>query len=436
MEIITTHKGTDFDALASLVAATLIYPDAVPVLPKNINANVRAFMSIHKDLFKMLHPREISMDEVTRLIVVDAGSWNRLEGFNALKEKKARGELSIHIWDHHAPGDMDADEVHNERLGAGVTLLVNEFEKRRTILTPMLATLFLIGIYEDTGNLSFPSTTAEDARAVAWLLDRKADLNVAAQFRRQVYGEEQKEVLFTMMQNPKREKVSGYSLSFGSSVIDGHVPNLSVVVNMYLDLESTDAAFGIFYDEDGGKCMIIGRSKSDSLNVGKLMRHLGGGGHPGAGSAQFKSDFFNPDAVIEMITNFIQTQQTSSVRLGDIMSFPVVSVETTDTMEFLGVLLRQKGCTGVPVTDNGKVVGVISRRDFKKIRKDAQLQAPVKAFMTPSVVEIDANRSPLEAARLMIKHDIGRVPVVEDGKMIGIVTRTDVMRYYYDLVPD
>lgn len=36
----------------------------------------------------------------------------------------------------------------------------------------------------------------------------------------------------------------------------------------------------------------------------------------------------------------------------------------------------------------------------------------------------------------MIKHDIGRVPVVEDGQMIGIVTRTDVMRYYYDLVPD
>jgi CBS domain-containing protein len=36
----------------------------------------------------------------------------------------------------------------------------------------------------------------------------------------------------------------------------------------------------------------------------------------------------------------------------------------------------------------------------------------------------------------MIKHDIGRLPVVEDGKIIGIVTRSDVMRYWYDLVPE
>ena len=433
MEIVTTHKGSDFDALASLVAATLIYPDAVPVLPKSVNANVRAFMSIHKDLFDMLHPREINLEDVTRLIVVDAGSWSRLEGFAPLKE---RSDLSIHIWDHHAPGDMVADELHNEGLGAGVTLLVAELEKRRTVLTPMLATLFLLGIYEDTGNLSFPATTPEDARAVAWLLDRKADLNVVAQFRRQVYGEEQKSLLFEMMKKPLRKKVNGYTLSFAASEIRGYVPNLSVVVNMFLDLESSDAGFGIFYDEEGGKCMVIGRSKSDSLDVGKLMRNLGGGGHPGAGSAQFKSDFYNPDAVFEMIINLIETEQTSSVRLGDIMSFPVVSVEASTSMEDLGILLRQKGCTGVPVTDNGKVVGVISRRDFKKLRKKAQLKFPVKAYMTPSVIQIGADRSPMEAARLMIKHDIGRVPVVEEEQMIGIVTRTDVMRYYYDLVPD
>lgn len=433
MQIVTTHKGADFDALASLIAATMIYPDAVPVLPKSVNANVRAFMAIHKDLFGILHPREINLDEVTQLIVVDTNSWKRLDGFSALKDRE---DLIIHIWDHHQGGDIHADEVHNEGYGSAVTHLILELEARRMVLTPILATLFLIGIYEDTGSLTYPSTTPEDARAVAWLLDRKADLNVLSRFLKQAYGEKQKSVLFEMMKSPDRRKVNGYTLSFASVPIDGHVANLSVVVNMFLDLENSDAAFGVFYDEEGGKCMIIGRSKAEHLDMGRLMRNLGGGGHPGAGAAQFKSDFHNPDAVFTMLSNLIENDQISSVQLGDIMSFPVVSVETTTPMEALGELLRERGCTGVPVTDQGKLVGVISRRDFKKLRKETQLKSPVKAYMTPSVVEIEAEKSPLEAARLMIKHDIGRVPVVDNGEMIGIVTRTDVMRYYYDLIPD
>jgi hypothetical protein len=50
MQIITTHKGTDFDAAASVLAAKILYPEAVAVLPKSLNPNVRAFLSNHKDL--------------------------------------------------------------------------------------------------------------------------------------------------------------------------------------------------------------------------------------------------------------------------------------------------------------------------------------------------------------------------------------------------
>ena len=48
----------------------------------------------------------------------------------------------------------------------------------------------------------------------------------------------------------------------------------------------------------------------------------------------------------------------------------------------------------------------------------------------------EAGRSPIQAARLMAKHDIGRLPVVESGRVIGIVTRSDTMRYLYDLLPE
>ena len=51
MQIITTHKGTDFDAAAAVLTAKILYPEAIAVLPKSLNPNVRAFLSIHKNLF-------------------------------------------------------------------------------------------------------------------------------------------------------------------------------------------------------------------------------------------------------------------------------------------------------------------------------------------------------------------------------------------------
>jgi CBS domain-containing protein len=99
-------------------------------------------------------------------------------------------------------------------------------------------------------------------------------------------------------------------------------------------------------------------------------------------------------------------------------------------------VLRQKGCTGLPVIDDDVLRGVISRRDFKRVRKNNQLTAPVKAFMSTSVFTIAPDKTPSQAVALMIKHDIGRLPVVEDHKVIGIVTRSDAMLYFYDLLPE
>ena len=79
---------------------------------------------------------------------------------------------------------------------------------------------------------------------------------------------------------------------------------------------------------------------------------------------------------------------------------------------------------------------MISRRDFKRVRKEKQLSAPVKAFMTTKVLTIPPGKSPAQAVGLMVKHDIGRLPVVKNGEVIGIVTRSDAMLYFYDLLPE
>jgi len=116
MKIVTTHNGSDFDALASLIAATLIYPDARPVLPGNINENLKPFLAIHKDLFEFYTPAEINLDMVDTLVVVDTHSWGRLDSRLAVLKKKPG--LDIIAWDHHMEGDMAVTEPHIKETGA------------------------------------------------------------------------------------------------------------------------------------------------------------------------------------------------------------------------------------------------------------------------------------------------------------------------------
>jgi tRNA nucleotidyltransferase (CCA-adding enzyme) len=432
MRIITTHKNTDFDALASMVAATVLYPGAVCVIPKTVNPNVKAFISIHKDILDLHSPEEIDLGKVTSLVVVDTNSWSRLDRMNALSK---RDDLEVIVWDHHkGSGDIKATSSCQEETGANITLMVRNLKKGRKGITPIQATLFLTGLYEDTGNLTFPSTTAEDAYAAGFLLEKKADINVIGNFLRQAYGEKQKNILFQMLQNANREKINGHSVSINKIEIDGHVNSLAVVVGMYREILNVDAAFGIFTGRDRDRCMVIARSNSDSIDVGSIMRSMGGGGHPGASSAMLKS--VNPDAVEEWIRELIEGNQQASVQISDIMSFPVFTVDSDTSMDKVALVLKEKGCTGLPVVEGDKLVGIISRRDFKKIKRESQLKAPVKAFMNTNVMTIEPGKSPIQAARLMVKHDIGRLPVVEDGRIIGIITRSDSMLYFYDMLPD
>ena len=432
MQIITTHKGADFDAAASVMAAKILYPEAVAVLPKSLNPNVKAFLSIHKDVFDARTPHEIEPQEVMRLIVVDTNRWDRLEQTDRLKKSK---NLEIFLWDHHlSEGDIEATWKCEGAVGANITLLIRGIKQQNIELTPIQATLFLAGLYEDTGNLTFPATTAEDALAAAYLLQQGADLSVLSSFLKPAYGVGQRKVLTRMLQSVEKKRIGGYQFSFNQVNIDGYVNNLAVVVGMYREIVNVDVAFGIFVHKERGNIIVIGRSGTNGLNVGKIMRALGGGGHPAAGSALIKS--VDPDAVEQMIVKLISGNQPTSIQISDLMSYPVVTVSPETRMKEVYTVLREKGHMGIPVMDDGRLVGIISRRDFWRARKKSALNAPVRAFMTRDVVTIKPGRNPKQAPHLMIQHDIGRLPVVDNGRVIGIVTRSDTMRYLYDLLPE
>ena len=431
MNVVTTHRNTDLDGLASVVAGTLLYPEAVPVLSKQINPNVKFFLTAHKRLIDIKTVNEIDLDQIETLIVVDTNQWKRLDGLGKLKNKPG---LAIDLWDHHAAeGDIEACRANQETLGANITAMVEEIKKRKIEISPVMATLFLAGIYEDTGNLTFGSTTPRDVYAAGYLLECKADLDIVSSLMGSaIFNRNQKKILFEMLQNVKTVTVNGYAISINIQPIEGHVDTLAQVVQKYAETIGVDAAFGIF-PQNEERCIVIGRSKRDGPNMSIIMGHLGGGGHPSAGSALLKS--VPPRSIERLILDLIENYNQSSIRISDLMSFPVLAVSPDIKMKTLRTLLRKNSFKGTPVLDDGKLVGMITRTHFKKLRREDQWEAPVKAFMARDIVTIEPGMSPMQAVRKIITKKVGHLPVIENDQVIGIVTRSDLMVYFYDQLP-
>lgn len=442
MQIVTTHKNTDFDGLASMIAATVLYPGLVAACPKNVNPNVHRFLSLHKTAFELVLIKEVPVERIKRLVVVDTNQWRRLDRAEQLRERK---DMELFLWDHHiGVGDIEPTWQCVEKIGATITLLLREIQARKVALTPLQATLFLLGIYEDTGQLTFNSTTPEDIRTAAFLLEQGADLSIAVDFLNMAYGEVQKKVLFRLMRDAVLHEIKGKQVGLGVVEINKHA-ELAMVVQLYAKLVDADAVFVIFInvgDENGkngrndkNRLFVIGRSSVPEINVHTILQRFGGGGHPGAGSATITDARMTAGLVRQKLIAALHEIQRGGASVADMMSFPVTTVAPDTPMHEVKRIMEEEKIRGIIVAEENRLQGIIVLWDLKRLTQTKQWNSPVKAFMNRKVTTIPPDALASETADLMVQKNIGHLPVVQGEKVIGIVTRTDVINYLYGMLP-
>ena len=117
------------------------------------------------------------------------------------------------------------------------------------------------------------------------------------------------------------------------------------------------------------------------------------------------------------------------VKIGDIMTRDVVTVEPHHTMAELRTVLRDHRISGAPVLENGELVGIVSVEDLLKALSAGEIEAPVGEKMTRRPVTICADETVVTAIKYFNRHGYGRFPVVDrQGKLVGILTRGDIIR--------
>lgn len=428
MQIAVTHTNTDFDALASLVAATYLYPEAMGVLPSQLRPNVKQFLALHRDLFNICSIRELDLEGITKLIVVDTNNWSRLDRLASLQKQE---NLSIVLWDHHMKGgNIEPSWKCQEQAGATITLMLREMKKRDCAISPMHATLFLMGIYEDTGNLAYPSTSAEDAYAVGFLLENGANLHVATAYLASSFDGGHTDVLTKMLDSSQSHTFGGYKVGVLLMRIESGLSMLSSVVAKYKEIKGLDAAIGIF-TTTSDRYMVIGCAGTQEIDIGAIMRKLGGGGHTGAGSAMVKLEDAESvrHKVIEILTDQMNKPQTW---VRGIMSQPELFVASTTSVLEVRSMVEGTRSRTVIVLDDGKFCGLATKEECRKAKTDSQLKAPIKAFMRTGIPLLNPDDVPRQALQLMAEAETGVLPVVEDGRLTGVVTRTDLMLHIYE----
>jgi tRNA nucleotidyltransferase (CCA-adding enzyme) len=427
--IIVTHQNSDLDAIASLVGAHLLYGDeSICLRPGHLSNHVKRYLALHKDQLELGRPEDVPPEEVSEVVVVDVRKASRLRDF---KDHLARADR-VTVWDHHPASDDDipADELHIEPTGACATLLCEAFKEEGVHPGESAATLMLMGIYADTGRLSFDSTTPRDVEAAAWLLRCGARLPVVNRFLQDQFSVDQQKLLAEMMFSTEEVEVNGADIVLATGRAEDYVKGVAGVVEHILNMGGHEAVFGLVEFSGGRRVEIIGRSQVPYIKVGSLLGELGGGGHDGAGGASAKQTSL--EEVVERFKQLLQEATIDPTNVRDLMTSPIETLDRDMTLEEAARELERWDVTGAPVVDGDALDGVLSRRDIEGARESARLDLPVSSHMSHEVVTIGAGESLEDALELMTEHDIGRLPVLEEGRLVGIITRTDVLDHLYE----
>ncbi|MDF5736014.1 MULTISPECIES: CBS domain-containing protein [unclassified Nostoc] len=430
MDLILCHTTADFDALGAAVGLTRLLPGSKIVLTGGSHPPVRDFLALHRDEYPLIERRSVNPEKIRSLTVVDTQQRDRLG--KAAQWLDLPHVREIIVYDHHLgqESDISATRAHISSVGATTTLIVEQLQQQQISLTSAEATVMALGIHVDTGSLTFDQSTPRDALALAWLMEQDASLSVISTYRDPGLSLQLQQLLTEALENLEYLCLHGYTVAWVTLKTDAFVPGLSSLASQLVELTEIDAvllANEYPLDESDSRLTVIGRSQIPKTNLNLLFQPLGGGGHSQAASLNQRK--VDSQAILKQLLDGVKAQIPHPPTARDLMSSPVRTILPETTIAEAQRILLRYGHSGLSVVDAQKqLVGIISRRDIDIALHHRFSHAPVKGYMTRNLKTITPDTTLPEIEALMVTYDIGRLPVLENQQLVGIVTRTDVLR--------
>lgn len=426
MRIITTHLGADFDALGAVSGALLLDPQARVVFPGSQEAAVRRFLVSEKIVLPEVRIRELRRATIESALVVDCASYRRLGEVGELIEAAS---CTISIIDHHpeAPEPIMGAEVLTAPVAATCTVLVEELQRRGIEPDAQTAALLLLGIYEDTGGLTYVDTTTSDLRAAAWLIDRGGRLDWVRRYVLRPLEPEQLELLNQFVEGAVEHQVAGKRVVVTIARPSERVEEAAYVIHRYAEIFDLPVVIAVL--EAPPQLVVIARSTLDGVDAGKLLSCIGGGGHATAAAARVRGK--SAIEVTELLLGEIRSALASRWTAG-LLATPFLHTcsHAVTVAEAKHRLVRLR-INAMPVEQDGRLVGVVTRQVLDSAIAGGFGERVVTLVMRPEVPQVSAEASVDEVLRLMLEIH-GRFVVVNGPNGRGVITRMDLFRRLHE----
>ncbi len=428
MEVITTHSHADFDGLASMVAARKLFPEAKLVLAAGAQEAVRNFLAVH-DL-DIVTLKDLDLSQITKLVLVDTQEPDRI---GVLKSCMENPSVEVVVFDHHiephTPCASYSKQSVIESVGATITLLVEQLRRRHTPITPFEATVMTLGLYEETGSFGFASTTSRDFEAGAFLIAAGADLNMVTETLRRPLDPDAVAMLNDLLEHSDVHYLEGRKVLVATSTVDHCHGEAAGVVHLLAELQGVDAVVVAVMMTD--RVQVIGRSRRPEIDVGWIAREFGGGGHAVAAAATVKGRTLVE--VKEQIVRLLTTQYRPTLLAQDVMTRPVKTIEIGTSVTEAGQQMTAYGLNVFPIVDEkGHYTGLVSRESIQKALFHRLGKIAVRDIMQTDAYVAQPDTPFHEIETAMIEHNQRCVPIIKDVKIIGVITRTDLLRTLHD----
>ncbi len=430
MELITSHLNADFDALASMMAARKLHPRARLVFPGSQEKQVRDFLA-HNKLVHLSFDRlkDLDLARVRRLILVDTRMKGRL---GALDEVAVRPGVELVIYDHHPAGAGDyrgKREVIGE-VGATSTLMAETMRRRRIPLTPGEATLLALGIYEDTGSLTFASTTARDFAAAAYLFGRGARLSLIPHLLARELSSEQVEVLDRLLHSLTLHDLGGVRVGIATADVREYVGDLALVVHKLVDMKGLPVFFALVTADD--RLTIIGRSRAPEISAAAALAPFGGGGHASAASAAVKG--LAAAAAEERLLSALGRMAGERLTAASLMSSPVMTIGVDEPLSRAREVMGRINIHSLLATDRaGRAGGIITLGVAERAVRHGLGDSPVSEFMSTDFLTVPEDAPLPRVEEAVVERRQRLLPVVDgEGRVTGVISRTDLLQAMHE----
>ncbi len=434
-EVITTHNNADFDALGSMIAVNKFYPGAALAFPGSQEKNLRNFfLETTSYLFNFIKSRQIDFDQVERLIIVDTRQKSRIGKFSELVGKKG---VEIHLYDHHPASrdDIRGDLEHLCENGSTTSMITLMIQEKKMTVSPEEATIMCLGIHEDTGSFTFSSTTPDDYLAAAWLTEQGADHNTISDMLTRELTAVQVGLLNDLTQATTTRVINGVEVAFSKVITDEYIGDFAVLVHKLMDMGTLNVLFAMAQMKD--RIYMVARSRIPDVNVGEIAYAMGGGGHHHASSVTFRNKTLIQ--VERSLQALLRSRIHPARKVRDLMTSPAITVYPGESLEQVTKLMTRYDINVIlVVSKDGEMIGYVTRQVVLKAIHFGLGELRTGEYMTIEFSTIHPDAPLKEAQDLIIRDKVRILPVLEDGNLVGVVTRTDLLNILQGdpLIPD